>query len=224
MLTIFGRKTGGYCDGISRRGFLKIGGLAFGSSLVTLPEILRAEEAGRLAGAPARRHKAVINVFLAGGPPHQDMWDLKPDAPDEIRGEFKPIPTNVTGIQVGEVFEQIAARMDRFSIIRSIVGAGGGHDAVQCTTGWKQRPDGPGHPSLGAVLSHVQGPVDPSVPPFVGLTAPTSHQPWSDAGDPGFLGTPFGAFRPSGIARTKSAACASSRACQSSASSASGSP
>src|SRR5881296_1697019 len=101
MLTILGRKQS-CCDGVSRRGFLKIGGFALGSrGGLTLADILQAQAA---SGAKSS-HKAVINVFLGGGPPHQDMWEIKTEAPKEIKGEFKPINTNVVGIQIGEVFE-----------------------------------------------------------------------------------------------------------------------
>jgi hypothetical protein len=194
MLTIFGPKTR-FCDGISRRSFLRIGALGVGAGALTLADVFRAE-----ARAGASGHKAIINVFLGGGPPHQDLWDIKTEAPAEIRGELKPIATRVPGIQIGEVFPQIAARMDKFAIIRSVVGATGGHDAVQCTTGW---PDSSlrnigGRPSIGSALARLQGPVDPSIPPFVGLTAPTGHMPWSDCGKPGFLGPSYAAFKPDG--------------------------
>ncbi len=196
MLTIFGQKQR-FCDGVSRRGFLRIGAFTFGAASLTLADILRAEAR---AGAPGNRHKSLINIFLGGGPPHQDMWDIKTEAPSEIRGEFKPIATNVPGIQIGEVFPRIAARMDKCVVIRSVVGAKGGHDAFQCMSGWTQsdlRSMG-GRPSIGAVAARVQGPVDPSVPPFVGLAAPTKHIQWSDPGGPGFLGSSYAAFRPDG--------------------------
>lgn len=198
MLTIHGAKHR-LCDGISRRGFFKIGGLAFGSmASLSLPDLLRAEAASPQSGQ--RRHKALINVFLAGGPPHQDMWEIKTEAPSEIRGEFNPINTAVPGIQICEVFPKIAAMMDKFAIIRSVVGARGGHDAVQCTTGWAPqdlRSLG-GFPSIGSVVSKIHGPVDPGIPPFVGLTKPTRHLPWSDSGQPGFLGPAYQAFTPDG--------------------------
>jgi hypothetical protein len=195
MLTIFGRKNR-YCDGVSRRDFLKIGALGLGAGSLTLADIFRAEaQAG--TGAP---HKAVINIFLGGGPPHQDMWEIKTEAPAEIRGEFKPIATRVPGIQIGEVFPRIAGLMDRCVVIRSVVGAKGGHDAYQCMTGWGPRDLATlgGRPSLGSVVAKLQGPVYPSVPPFVGLAAPTKHMPWSDAGKPGFLGPAYTAFKPDG--------------------------
>lgn len=199
MLTIQGRKAGGFCDGVSRRGFLKIGGVAFGSTLLGLSDVIRAEQAG--AASPAR-HKAVINIYLAGGAPHQDMFDLKPDAPAEIRGEFKPIATNVPGIEICEVFPKLAQHMDKSVIIRSVVGATGRHDLYQCNAGYKSDDQAAigGWPSLGAVVSRLQGPVDPAVPPFVGLAARTTHVPWSDPGATGFLGPTFAPFKPDGPA------------------------
>jgi hypothetical protein len=196
MLTIFGQKQR-LCDGISRRHFLQIGAFTFGAASLSLTDILRAEAR---AGSTGSRQKALINIFLGGGPPHQDMWDIKTEAPAEIRGEFKPIATKVPGIQIGEVFPRIAARMDKCVVIRSVVGARGGHDAFQCTSGWdpsSMRSMG-GRPSIGAVAAKVQGPVEPSVPPFVGLAARTQHVPWSDAGGPGFLGASYNAFKPDG--------------------------
>jgi hypothetical protein len=195
MLTIWGRKNE-YCDGISRRSFLRIGALGVGAASLSLADVFRAEAQ---AGAGSQ-HKSVINIFLGGGPSHQDMWDIKTEAPAEIRGEFKPIATRVPGIRIGEVFPRIAALMDRCVVIRSVVGATGGHDAVQCMSGWSPRDLAPlgGHPSLGAVVAKLQGPVHPSVPPFVGLAMPTQHRPWSDAGAPGFLGPAYASFKPDG--------------------------
>jgi hypothetical protein len=128
------------------------------------------------------------------------MWDLKPDAPKEIRGEFKPIATNVTGIQIGETFSRIARMADKFAFIRSVVGARGGHDAFQCTTGWPQQSLAPlgGRPSIGSSAMKLLGNVDPSVPPFIGLADRTQHGPWSDAGQAGFLGAAYAPFKPSG--------------------------
>src|SRR6266542_1008873 len=99
MLTIYGR-AGRYCDGISRRSFLRIGGLGLGAAALSLADLKRLDAAGQ----GGKRQKAVINIFLGGGPPHQDMFDLKLDAPAEIRGEFSPIKTKVPGIEICEVF------------------------------------------------------------------------------------------------------------------------
>ena len=117
MLTIRGGREGRFCDGLSRRDFLKIGGLALGGPSLT--ELLAAEARAGIRSS----HKAIIMIYLAGGPSHQDMFDLKPDAPADIRGEFKPIKTNVPGIQICEHMPKLAAMMDKFAIIRSLVGA-----------------------------------------------------------------------------------------------------
>ena len=198
MLTITGKRGEAFCDGMSRRGFLKIGGLGLGGA--ALPQILQAEAA---SSHKPLDHKAVIMIVLAGGPPHQDMWDLKMDAPTEIRGEFRPISTNVPGIQICELFPRMAKMMDRFSVIRSMVGAGGGHDAVQCLTGRKANGPQPpgGWPSLGAVLSKLDGQVTPGVPSFLGLSPNCGHDQWGDPGASGFLGpshAPFSPFRGGG--------------------------
>ncbi|HEX3726037.1 MAG TPA: DUF1501 domain-containing protein [Pirellulales bacterium] len=194
MLTIFGKPRGGYCDGISRRAFLKIGGLALGG--LSMTDILRAESVSGVH----RSKKAIIMIFLPGGPPHQDFFDLKPEAPVEVRGEFKPIKTNVPGIEICEHFPRIAKMMDRLVPIRSIVGASGAHDAFECVTGRRrnrQQPPG-GWPALGSVLSKLEGPVHPSMPAFVGLSPKMGHMEWADNGQPGFLGVPHAPFKPDG--------------------------
>lgn len=193
MLNILGssERRSGFCDGVSRRGFLKIGGLAMGG--LSLPGLLRAESNAGIRN----HHKAVIMVFLPGGPPHQDMWDLKMDAPAEIRGPLQPIKTSVAGIEICEYFPLIAKHMDWFVPIRSMVGASGDHAAFQCMTGRRQERMPPGGwPSMGSTLSKLQGPVDPNVPPYVSLCYKTSHAPWGDPGTPGFLGVPHAPFRP----------------------------
>jgi len=202
MLTILGPRSSGFCDGVTRRGFLRIGTLALGGSVLNLSDLFRAEAASKARTGTTGRlgHKAVINIFLAGGPPHQDTFDLKPDAPAEIRGEFKPIATNVSGVEICEVFPRLARHMDKAALIRSVVGATGQHDLYQCNTGWAQselRVVG-GRPSLGSVVARVNGAVDPAVPPFVGLCGPTGHTPWSDPGASGFLGHAFAPFKPAG--------------------------
>lgn len=197
MLSILGRPTQGFCDRIPRRGFLRIGALGMGATTLSLADVLRAQS----QSSSSNSHKSVINIFLAGGPPHQDMWEVKSDAPVEIRGEFTPINTKVPGIQICEVFPRIAKIMDRCAVIRSVVGSAGGHDAWQCMCGWPKRELQflGGRPSIGAVAVKVQGPVDPSVPAFVGLADKTQHAPWSDPGSPGFLGPAFGCFKPDGL-------------------------
>ncbi len=193
MLTIYGKSDGKrdrFCDGLSRRSFLKIGGLVMGG--LTLPQLLAAEAKAGIG----RSQKAVINVFLPGGPPHQDMWDIKVDAPAEVRGEFQPIATKVPGIEICELFPHIAAMMDKFVPIRSMVGSEGSHASFQCLTGHPNRnPPTGGWPTMGAWISKLEGPVVPSVPPNLSLFYKTDHAPWGDPGDAGFLGVAHAPFR-----------------------------
>lgn len=195
MLNLLGPQQGKYCDGVSRRSFLKVGGFAMaGTASLTLPDLLRAESASPRKSS----HKAVINIFLGGGPPHQDMWEIKTDAPREIRGEFSPINTNVPGLQIGECFPRIAAMADKFAFIRSVVGCSGDHDGYQCLSGWNRRDNTAigGRPAMGPVIAKLQGPTHPSIPPTVALADRTSHVPWSEPGAPGFLGAAFAPFKP----------------------------
>ena len=196
MLTLYGK---GYrfCDGLSRRTFLKIGGLSLGAmGTLSLADVLRAEA----AGGTGRSHKAVINILLGGGPPHIDMWDIKTEAPREIRGEFSPIATSVPSVHIGELFPMIAASMDKFAVIRSVVGSDGKHDNFQCLSGWPgdSLDSVGGRPSIGSVLAKLHGPVDPGVPPTVGLAPKTKYMPWSNSGGPGFLGAAYAPFKPDG--------------------------
>jgi hypothetical protein len=136
-------------------------------------------------------------IFLSGGPPHQDMVDLKPDAPAEVRGEFNPIRTNVTGIEICEHMPRLAAMMDRFAIIRSLVGSEGQHSAFQCMHGrTQQNQPGGGWPSLGSVVAKVQGPVVEAMPPFVGLSPKMKTSTWANPGTPGFLGNAYAPVMP----------------------------
>src|ERR1700686_1514432 len=103
-----------HCDGMTRRDWLRVGALGVGG--LTLPNLLRLE-----ASTPRRaRARSVILLFLSGGPSHLDMWDLKPDAPEEIRGTFRPVSTRVPGIQICEHLPRMASVMDKCAIIRSM--------------------------------------------------------------------------------------------------------
>lgn len=193
MLTILGnaaKATAGFCDGISRRGFLTIGGMALGG--IALPDVLKAE-AQQQTG---RSHKAIINIYLPGGPSHLDMWDLKPNAPKEVRGEFSPIATNVPGIEICELFPRMATMMDKFIPVRSISDSSGDHDAYQCMTGRKKggrTPPG-GWPSAGAWVSKVQGAFTDGVPPNLALMYQTGNRTWGEPGDGGFCGVAHSPF------------------------------
>ena len=121
---------------------LGLGGLA-------LPEILRAEAAKGVRN-PA---KGVIMVLLPGGPSHLDMFDLKPDAPAEIRGEFRPTATNVPGIDICELMPRLAGMADKLTLVRSLVGFRDDHNTHWCSTGWES------HPAMAA------SPLVPGFPP-----------------------------------------------------------
>jgi hypothetical protein len=179
------------CPNVSRRTFLQVGGLALGG--LSLPDVLRAEA---LSGIN-RSQKSVIMIFLSGGPPHQDMVDLKPDAPAEVRGEFNPIRTKVPGIDLCEHLPRLATMMDRFAVIRSLVGSEGHHASFQCVTGRTQQaqPAG-GWPSFGSIVSKIRGTVDPAVPPFVGLAPKMKTSTWANNGQQGFLGPAFAPIKP----------------------------
>lgn len=104
------------CDSWTRRELLQVGGL--GTLGLTLPGMLRAEAAGARTGRG--KAKSVILIYNCGAPSHIDLWDMKPDAPAEVRGEFKPIPTNVSGIQVSELMPKLAKQADKYAIVRSV--------------------------------------------------------------------------------------------------------
>ncbi len=196
MLTLYGAKKR-LCDGVTRRDLLKLGALGVGG--LSLSQLLAAEAAAGVR----KSHKAVIVIYMCGAPSHQDMYDLKMDAPAEIRGEFKPIDTAVPGIRICEHLPRLAACMDRLVPLRSVYGSpDGGHDSFICYTGRSTRNQPPGGwPSLGSVVTKLQGPYDPSVPPFVGLSPKAGHPPYGSPGLPGFLGPATSAFRPSGEGR-----------------------
>jgi hypothetical protein len=193
MLSILGaRQT--LCDRLTRREVLTIGALGLGG--VTLPDILRAESQQGIR----QSKKAIIMIYLCGAPPHQDMFDLKPDAPAEIRGDFQPIATNVAGIQICEHLPQLARIMDKLVPIRTMYGSpNGSHDSFICYTGrsFVQQPPG-GWPSIGSTVSKLLGPKNDAIPPFVGLAPKTGHPPYGSPGHPGFLGSAYTAFRPNG--------------------------
>ena len=196
MLTING-KGSRLCDGMTRRDALKIGALGLGG--MSLPDLLQAEQRAGIKGS----HKAVIMIYMCGAPPHQDMYDLKMEAPSGIRGPFQPIDTNVPGIQICEHMPMLAKVMDKCIPLRSLYGSpNGSHDSFICYTGHSFVNQPPGDwPSMGAVVSKAQGATNVSVPPFIGLSPNTGHPPYGSPGHPGFLGISHGAFRPSGPSR-----------------------
>src|SRR4051794_26886383 len=152
-----------YCDGVSRRSFLQIGSLALGG--LSLPGLLQAQQRGGRSS-----HKAVIMVYLSGGLSHHDSFDLKPDAPREIAGEFRPIATRVPGVLIGEHLPRLAGMMDKLAVVRSVVGQSDEHSSYQSMTGYRMdlaRREG--RPNVCSVIGRVLRPTSPLVPAYVDL-------------------------------------------------------
>jgi hypothetical protein len=184
MLTIHGEKQA-FCDGIHRRNFLKIGGLALGG--LALADMLRASARAESA---ASRHKSAIMIYLPGGPSHIDTYDPKPEAPAEYRGEFASIASKVPGMDFCELFPRHAAVADKLAVIRSVTGAVSEHAPALVMSGYGQRVGQAqgGRPGVGAILSRLRGPVDPKVPPNVTLMG---SPPGVDSGYAGVAHRPF---------------------------------
>jgi hypothetical protein len=170
MLDIFGGSNR-TCDGVSRRNFLRLGVLGMGG--LTLPDLLRlrAQAAGQ---GQAVKDTAIIQVMLNGGPTHIDTYDLKPDAPKEFRGEFKPIATNVPGISICELFPLQARVMDKMTLIRSMYHSTADHNAGQhwIMTGFSTSQPGQNtneRPSVGSIVAKLRGANRPGLPPYVGI-------------------------------------------------------
>jgi hypothetical protein len=179
----FGTKSR-YCDGVSRRSLLKLGACSLGG--LTLAQLFRAEAAAGVGSS----HKAIINIHLGGGPSHQDMFDLKPDAPREFRGEFNPIKTNVPGIEICEHMPLLAQMADKYAILRSLVGMFDDHSNFHTQTGFGRndlRNIG-GRPSIGSVASRLLGPTGSGAPAYIAY----------NEGHEGFLGPVYKPYRPQG--------------------------
>src|SRR5205085_4702898 len=176
------------CDGVSRRDFLRVGAVA-GLGL-TLPRLLEARAAASEASARAR---SVILVYLGGGISHHDSFDLKPDAPEEVRGIYHPIATSVPGLQIGNLLPRIARVMDKMTLIRS-----GAHnnDHHETATNWvlSGRFGSPfgDYPAMGAVVSHQLG-FRGALPPYVSIPRNPSFT-W-ELGKSSWLGGRYESFR-----------------------------
>ena len=123
-----------FCDGVSRRNFLRIG--ALGAS-VTLADLLRVQAAQTAAGKPTRA-KSAIMIYLPGGPSHIDTYDPKPDAPAEFRGEFSSISTKVPGLRICELMPLQAQMMDKLAVVRSLT-ASHEHSDSYLMTGYSEQ-------------------------------------------------------------------------------------
>jgi hypothetical protein len=157
---------------------------------LTLADMLRLRAAAGTKTSTS--HKAAIMIYLPGGPSHMDMYDLKPQAPMEFRGEFKPIATNVSGVQICEHFPRQAKMWDKLAVVRSIVSVDEHSDSL-VTTGYSENTNRTAHhPSFGAVVSKLRGSGNSEVPPFVSLRGMSIGQ------EPGYLGVAHRAFSPYG--------------------------
>src|SRR4051794_8242100 len=183
MLTIPGRSHR-FCDGLSRRQFLRVGGL--GAVGLTLAGLLRGEAR---AAVPARRPKSLIYVVLSGGVSHIDSWDLKPGAPAEFRGPFRPIRTQVPGVGICELFPRQAALMDRLAIVRGVRSVENDHFLSEVYTGL---PRSAGRrPAFGSVASRLlRG--DSALPAYVSVTTPSDYE------RPHYAGAGHAPFNPFG--------------------------
>ncbi|MBL8792871.1 MAG: DUF1501 domain-containing protein [Planctomycetia bacterium] len=168
MLTFWGAKHS-YCDRINRRDFLHIGGLGLGG--LALPELLRARAQAGVKSGP----RAVIMICLAGGPSHMDMYDLKPGAPEDYRGEFKPIHTNVPGFEICEHMPLQAQIADKLAVVRSLQWVEPmQHELEEVYTGFPQAGK---RPCFGSVISRFGKGHDPRLPRFVSLQPTDAESP-----------------------------------------------
>ncbi len=194
MLTIWSRKTSGYCDGLSRRNFLQIGAAG----------LLLTGAFGRQAFAEAGlKHKAVIHLFLGGGPSQSEIFPNL-DAPDGYRTSFRAISTRIPGFELCEHMPKLAAMADKLVFLPGVHAMDGSHQPHCCFNGAVMSGPGAvtemqtfgvigGRPSQGSYLSKLLGRADRSTPPYIllpGATVPGSG--------PGFLGNGFAPFAPSG--------------------------
>ncbi len=192
-----------HCDGLTRRELLRVEALGLGG--LTLPALLHLQQVAAATPTPRRRARSVIVLFLSGGPSHLDMFDLKPDAPEEIRGTFRPTATRVPGVQLCEHLPRMAAQADKFTVIRSMRHGNGNHPAAaywmmvgspmtrpapQVVT--MSRED---RPHIGSALARLL-PASRGLPPFVMVPEAISpvgpERPGQHAG---FLGAAYDPYR-----------------------------
>ncbi|QDU46637.1 hypothetical protein Mal52_51590 [Symmachiella dynata] len=200
MLQVDMGNTEKYCDGMSRRSFVQLG--VAGMATAGLADVLRAKE----TAAEGQRDRSVILLWLDGGPGHLDLYDLKPEAPAEIRGMWNPIPTNVPGFEISELFPQQAKIADKFSIVRSLHhGTGdhfaGGHRMLTSKAMGVSGGNKSGKfPSLGSVITRELGAKNPGMPSYISVPVASSiglrpgyfggnwlgvqHDPFQTGGDP----------------------------------------
>src|SRR5437868_2427898 len=187
MLSLEALKGAKECTGLSRREFLRVGALTAGAAGLSLADLVRLQG----AESPDKDINCII-LFLIGGPSQLDTWDPKPLASEDIRGPFRPIATNVPGIQISEHFPLMARMADRYAILRSVHHDSApihetGHQLMQ--TG-RLFQGGLEFPHYGSVVSHLRGPRARGTPPFAILPGPIASTGVSVSHGPsaGFLG------------------------------------
>jgi hypothetical protein len=181
------------CEGMTRRRWLCVGGL--GAAGLLLPDLLRGRARARPASGTFGRARSCILCFLFGAPAHQDIWDLKPDAPAEIRGEFKPIASRVPGIRLGEHIPLVARQAHRFALLRAVQHPDNTHTVAmhymltgrrhaQPNTNPRNQPGD--FPCFGAVVQHLRPPRS-GLPSGISLNAPANQVSASNHIFPGFF-------------------------------------
>jgi hypothetical protein len=174
---------------LNRRDFFRVGGLGLGG--LTLADLLRCEA----SGSGTARRKSVIYIVLGGGPSHIDMYDLKPHAPVEYRGPFRPIPTRLTGVQICELMPLQASLMDQLALLRGVRSVENDHFLSEVYTGL---PRSAGRrPAFGCVTSRL-APGQPPLPTYVSLERTTADQ--FEFERPSYAGSGHAPFRPFGSA------------------------
>ena len=181
MLTLLGEKQKPFCDGITRRDFLRIGGLGLGG--LSMAQLLHAESQTQ---SPSR-DKSVIMIYLPGGPTQHETFDPKPDSPEEIRGAYRPISTSVPGVQFCELLPKLSAMADKFSVVRSLVGMQDRHESFQCYTGRPGGRNGDNEPAgawpaFGSAVSHILGPGRGGTVPYVDAAPKMAYAPYNNKG------------------------------------------
>lgn len=193
MIRIEAGNAARYCDGISRRSFFQVG--VAGMASVGLSKILEAR-----AASSATKKNSVILMWLDGGPGHMDMYDMKPEAPAEYRGIWKPIKTNVPGFEITELFPKQAKVANLFSIVRSLHHDTGDHftGAHAMLTSRRGRVSGVRsdgeYPGFGAIISKMRGPNRSGMPAYVGM--PNVHSVGLNPGYHGgnYIGNAYNPF------------------------------
>jgi Protein of unknown function (DUF1501) len=201
MFSVEAGITSRYCDGMTRRSFLQVG--VAGMASLGLVSVLRAQEqSSPLLGK--RKDTSVILLWLDGGPSHMDLYDLKPEAPQEYRGFWKPIKTNVPGIEISELFPKQARVADKFAIVRSLYHNSGDHftGGHAMLTGRSGRVSGASqdseYPSIGSIVARTQGARRPGMPAYVGVPYAMSIGLRPGYFGASYLGIPYSPFETSG--------------------------